>query len=113
MEKALAAKLGLVQLRHGVVLIKDESYAEQLEKTGDQEDGVRRVASLENLKRSSRVNPESEEEFGGQRPTVFGQITQASRHFESGVAMDFNAVQYLVRPFAPASLGADDGNPVS
>ena len=60
------------------------------------------VASLENLKRGSRVNPESQKELGGQRPNVFDQIARASLRVEHGMVVDFNAFQLFLSLFALA-----------
>ena len=94
-------------------MVEDESHAQELEKSTDEENRIRRVAGLENAKAGARINLEGQKQLDSQCPGVFDKIAKGSGPLPDFMPVDIDPFQRLAGAHESRSFGADDGNAVS
>jgi hypothetical protein len=83
-------------------MIEDVLHSQELERQGHQEDIVGRIATLNDLKSVSQVDPPTVEELPKQRASEFAQIPQSAvPFFGHRVPVDLDALENFV-PFSVA-----------
>src|ERR1039458_5209023 len=97
-KKVFPSVLRDVQLGVGVVMIKDVLDTQELERQRDEENIVRRVTTLNDLKSVPQVDPPTEQDFPKQRAGEFNQIAQGTIPLRRRrMTVNMNAVKDFVR----------------
>ena len=115
MEATLLAKLGFVEFRIDVVVVKDEALAKQIfPKPADQEQQVRRIARLHNIKTDFEIGFNGQCEFPRQRPRILKRITKCAVGLNGQrVTEDVNAFENFIGRGVLATFGANHRDRVS
>lgn len=96
------------------MMVEDKPDTEKLKEQRDEENGVRRITSLEDSKPGAKENFDREAEFRRKRPGIFDQITESTRSFPRAVTIDVNPLKNFVAVRTRMlSLGADHRNQVA
>ncbi len=74
--EATFTELGFVELGVDVVVIEHELLAEQFVETADQENGVRRIAGMDDVEAATEEDLQRQPEFHEQRHAVFECVAQ-------------------------------------
>ena len=108
-KNSAVAELRLVEFRVGVVMVEQEALPrENLEEKPDQEDEVGRIAGMDHVEAVAPPHLEREHELPEQRDRVFDEIgRRAPRLDRQRMAIDPDAVDYLVPTLIARALGAD------
>src|SRR5579863_1455200 len=77
-KEVLLPVLGQIQLRVHIVVIEDVLHTEQFEGERYQENIVRRIASLNHMKASAKVNPPRVEKLPKQRERIFTDVSPSA-----------------------------------
>jgi hypothetical protein len=96
------------------VVIKNILDPEQFERQRDQEDVIRRIASLDHLKPPPQINPPGEKTLPKQGAAEFPDVTQGTVSLaRRGVPVNMDSLKTLVPLEVARSLWAQHSNCVS
>src|ERR1700722_8742920 len=105
-KKIFAPIFGEVELRVHVVVIEDVFHPQQFEGQRNQENVVRGVAALNDLKAAPQINPPGKPELPEKRTEKFHQIFQWGAAFGGQrMAVDVHSLQKLVSLFISLAPG--------
>jgi hypothetical protein len=97
-----------------VVVVEHEPLAEQLVEAADQENGVRRIAGVNDVETAAEEDLQRKPELHEQRDAVFEQVAREPvRLARQRVPVDVDVIDALETFLVARSLGTDDGNRIA
>ncbi len=111
--KAAAKEFDVVKFGAEVAVVEHKTDAEKFKQEGDEEDRIRRIASLQGVKWRAPVDFCGEIKFGSERAGVFAGLAEAALACPGSVAVNFDSVERLATGFALRAFGADDRDAIT
>src|SRR5204863_1634242 len=98
-----------VELGAGVMMVEEELLAEELVEAADEEEQIRRVAAVNDVKAARGKHAQRQHKRPQERRAVFDEVAERAGAFgRELVAPDMDAVDRLDARLAAAAGGADD-----